>query len=174
MLKNLFLAFICLYSLTSLAQELGTDVAVSPFWPSTCRVSEFKTTLNTLYEVERVFEDDSRVTYQFKTQYVQCADGQLVPYELQNPVVEIDRQTVLPFGRSHVKTKLELLSDNELLVTLSFDKRSIFKNDKKQQAFELLFLPRGVGLSQVIFWWKLELIRDVVLDEVKLQLSQRP
>jgi hypothetical protein len=176
MKRILMTALFTLFSLNTFAQtETYTGIAISPSWPSSCNPHENKAILNTVYEIERVAETADDVVYSLKTQFVQCNNGRLVPYMLVNPAIDIDRKGLFAqLGPRNVESVLELYGNTELKVTFTFNKRKIFKRaSKKEERFEMLFLPYNVNFyNQITFWWNIVLIKDMIRNVVRMEFAR--
>lgn len=197
-MKKLFFAALALVSLSAVAQVVGggnggtpgpvivgpgpqvisggAQVVITPVWPTTCFVSQFKRHLNTVYNVQKMDESDETVTFRFNTQYVRCNDGRLEPYRLEGygAVAEVVSKKFILVHRNGkpMETRSELSRPDELEVTVKFYKKRIFRSDKQTgKEFQMVFLPVN-HINGYRFWWNVWLIRDVASGSYDMKISQ--
>lgn len=105
------------------------SVIVTPKRPVDCKIENHRL-VNWIYSLKTISEDSDQAVVQFITQYGQCIDGQMIPASIDPiyAVAYVERNNAIwPWQKNGVKTKLEGISDIEFLVTLTFNKKFLFK-----------------------------------------------
>jgi hypothetical protein len=140
-MKKLVLFSLLLLSQLSFAAPKETDLRVEPWWPVYCEKNDYPY-VNQRGPVEKLFEDESTVTFGFKTTAGSCEDHHFIAGTLsEQATVAADRDRLFEF-KSPVKASVKLNSENEAYVTLTFDKKVIFKK-RSTESFIMTFFPGG-------------------------------
>lgn len=164
----------------------GSDVVITPAWPTTCNEGEMKNFLNTVFDIHKIDENDEKVKFSFYTQLNQCNRGRLLPYNLEgrHPIAEVVSKKIVLFHTRGVpmSTSYELTRPDELKVTVTFFKKRIFKNNRQTgKEFSMLFQPFSLSSYpyawanpswRMTFWWKVWLIQDVNTKEFNMKITQ--
>lgn len=168
------------------ATTTGSDVVITPVWPTTCEERELKNFLNTVYDVHKIDENDEKVTFSFYTQLVQCNQGRLLPYSLEGQyptAAVVSKKFVLFHSRGiPMTTTYELSRPDEVKITVTFFKKRIFKNARETgKEFSMLFQPFSTSnypyrwaapTWRMTYWWNVWLIQDVNSREFSMKITQ--
>lgn len=184
-MKNLLALVALIFSLSSFAQ---TRIEVTPLRPVSCRVANYPL-VNWIYELKKVEENRQAVVYEFITQYGSCVNGEVVATAVSEEnasVGVLQDDFLLPWQKEGAKGEAQQISATELRVTLTFDKKILFKK-KVLKTLTMSYRP-GVKYGPVYlirnriggletwqadlqFPWKIELSVDEVFDtQIKIMM----
>ena len=123
----LMLAFLLASTLAS-AQN-STVVVVSPKFPVNC-LQDSQQLLNWIYKLQTIQEDSDQTQVQFNIQYGICYNRRPSPYAIDYNnanAYAFQNSFLWPWQKEGVKTEISYLTETEALVTMTFNKRVLFK-----------------------------------------------
>ena len=143
------LALVILACATMVSAQTVTIVVVTPQRPVDCRTADYST-VNWVYQLQTVREDSDEAQVQFLAQYGQCVGGKTVPSAVDVNYVRafaMREETVWPWQKEGVKTTVRSFSNTEILVSMTFDKRTLFKK-RDENHLSFFYEPGALGPVQ--------------------------
>lgn len=145
-------SIILVFSQLCLAQanQHSTQIYINPVVPANCEIEDHPK-LNRINHIKTVSEDALEVTFQFTVQVGYCSEGEFIKTLLNSDiaVVALLKENFSFFGRKMFKLQKTAISDTEILIQMSFDKKLVFKLNKRREKqmserlFVMYFQPRG-------------------------------
>lgn len=124
---------LCLFLVSQFSfSQTPMAVLVTPKRPANCQIENHRL-VNWIYNLKTISENTDEAVIQFTTQYGQCIDGKTIPAAIDPDwaVAYVVRNGAMPWQKNGVKTKLNAISDTELSVTLTFNKKFLFKKQSE-------------------------------------------
>lgn len=155
--------FLCSFSAFS---QVG--VVITPKIPVTCHNDDQRSMVNWVYDIKALGENESEVTFEFKTKYGACVNGRPVPYEIDSAQASVLlwRGGINLFSKDPFTVSTQILTPSELLVEITFTKKKLFKKDRIARDFAMQFFPLGTWMQMqgrayqgLYFPWNLRLLR---------------
>ncbi len=173
-------AFTLMLLSTGIFAQTVTVVLVSPVRPVDCKLADLQT-VNWIYQLQTIREDSDTAQVQFVTQSGSCVAGRTVARPVDAKWATAFAQqngNVWPWQKEGVKTSITAYSENEVLVSMKFDKRVLFKK-KDENHLTYSYQPGDLFPAQwyrdrngnmqvwqprVTYQWNIDLYLDGEID----------